>query len=715
MSIFTHRCTLLTVSVVLFALASPATAQPKTPQELLEDFAHYSLTANVQLASDNAQALLDLPLTDAELAIILDEGSANIDAEKFERAISRAQMVPELEDIASELARRIEVGRLDLARDAKRINEAIAMLVGTQRAKLLAKNRLIAAGEYAVPALLRQVTEGTDESLKLAGQDMIRQIGRQAVTPLCESLRHLGAVNQRIVCDLLGDIGWHHAAPYLREISLDDTISGPVRDAASRAFANVQGVDTDLSTLYTIQGRQYFKGIESLIAYPTESSNNIWSYDAFVGLVATPVPTVIYSEVMSMRMVGKALDIDPGNAIALSLFVGANLRRENNLPEGESDPIFGDLNYSPDFYATVFGTQICQDVLGMALDEKDTPLVRDAIAALSKTTGGSNLFSGTGRRPLLECLEYPDRRVQYEAALTLAQALPREGFDGDFWIVPLLSSAVRTGSQMFALVIADDREDQQTIANRLSSLGYSIVGQGASVREVNNEIQESTGVDLVVIQRNTANRSRETVQSLSLIPRTAVAPILISAAQIDRNSLKEEYRGHPRVSVVRVGLSEEALASIIESLMARGAGGRITEEEAEAYAIDALIALRDIAISHSPVYNIGDALSSLRDALDVRTGTTRLWVADILALIPDQRAQRKLFDDAMVDGDDQQIDLLERAAESVKRYGNMIEQRHIDALIDLIMNTDGEIAEAASRVHGSLNLPAGAALELIPN
>ena len=713
MSIFTHRYTLLTVSLVLLAFANPAPAQQQTPQELLEDFSHYSLTANIQLASDYAQALLDLPLTDAELAILLDEVLRR--PEQFDRAVSRAQLVPELEDIASELARRIEMGRLDLARDAKRIDQAIGMLVGNQRAKLLAKNRLIAAGEYAVPALLRQVTEGINESLKLACQDMIRQIGRQAVTPLCESLKHLGSVNQRIVCDLLGDIGWHHAAPYLRELSLDETASGSVRAAAGRAFTNVEGVDTDLSTLYTILGRQYFEGIESLIAYPVETTNNIWSYDAFVGLVATPVPTVIYSEVMAMRMVSRALDIDSDNAIALSLFVGANLKRENELPENESDPIFGDLAYSPDFYATVFGTQICQDVLGLALDANDTPLVRDAIAALSKTTGGSNLFSGTGRRPLLECIEYPDRRVQYEAALTLAQALPREGFAGDFWIVPLLSSAVRSGSQMFALVIADDREDQQTIANRLSSLGYSIVGMGASVREVNVAIQDSTGVDLVVIQRNTANRSRETVQSLSLIPKTAVAPILISAAAIDRSELKKEYRGHSRVSVARAGLNEEALSSVIKSLMARGAGGRITEEEAEAYAIDALIALRDIAISHSPVYNISDALSSLRDALDVRTGTTRLWVADILALIPDQRAQRKLFDDAMVNGDDQQIDLLERASDSVKRFGNMIEKRHVDALMDLIINSDGEIAEAAARVHGALNLPAGAALELIPD
>ena len=82
-----------------------------------------------------------------------------------------------------------------------------------------------------------------------------------------------------------------------------------------------------------------------------------------------------------------------------------------------------DLDASIRFYATVFGTQTCLDVLALAIDKLDTPLVRDAIAALSKSTVGANLFSrGKGRQPLLDALAYPERRVQYEAALTLGHA-----------------------------------------------------------------------------------------------------------------------------------------------------------------------------------------------------------------------------------------------------------------------------------------------------
>ena len=88
---------------------------------------------------------------------------------------------------------------------------------------------------------------------------------------------------------------------------------------------------------------------------------------------------------------------------------------------------------------------------------------------------------------------------------------------------------------------------------------------------------------------------------------------------------------------------------------------------------------------------------------------------DILALMSEPDAQRRLFDAALAEGDEQQIELLERCADSVKRFGNMAEQRHIAALVDLVTNSDGVIAEAAARVHGALNLSSSTAIQLIPH
>jgi hypothetical protein len=89
-------------------------------------------------------------------------------------------------------------------------------------------------------------------------------------------------------------------------------------------------------------------------------------------------------------------------------------------------------------------------------------------------------------------------------------------------------------------------------------------------------------------------------------------------------------------------------------------------------------------------------------------------VGDILALIDSRRAQRTLFDAALAASGEEQIDLLDRVAASVKRHGDRTDERHVEALLDLVVNSSGRTAEAAARVHGALDLPAGPALKLVP-
>ena len=697
----------LAVSVVL-AVAAKAPAQAESdPAQLLDDFVHYSLVAKPDLAAANAQALMDSGITDAELARLLDEGKVTL--EKFDRAISRAQLVEELTDIVAELARRVEAGRLDLARDKDRIDEAI------QRQKLLAIRRLEAAGEYAVPELLNTITEGRDEQLKAACEEMLLTIGRLAVAPLCQALPNLAdPTGRRIICDLLGEIGYPHAGPFLYELSWDENAPTPVREAAIRAFRRVGGVEAPLSVLYSNLARQYFNGTASLIAYPYESTNNVWKYDAFVGLEPTPVATEIYGRVMAMKNAAAAARIDAGNTDAISLFVAANLKRENDLPAGADDPIYAEARYTPAFYATVFGTDTCMDVLAMALDNVDTPLVRDALAALAYTTGGSNLFAGNrDRQPLLQALQYPDRRVQYEAAMTLGRALPRQHFAGDFAVVPLLASAVRSSNQTFALVLADNDEDRRVISSRLGELGFSVLGAAATVSSLEAVIAEAVGIDLVVIRQGAPETSRQSAADLRILPKTNAAPVLLIAAGVDLPSLKQNYLSDSSVKV-SPWASEEAFEAAIDELLLHAAGGRMDEAEAEIYAIESLQVLRDIAVSGCPAYSVADAESALIDALQLRSGGTRMLVAKILALIESDRAQRTLMDAAFATEGGEQVELLDYVCDSVKAFGQRIEDRHLRALLQLVAQSSGETAEAAARLHGALNLPAAQAVDLLP-
>jgi hypothetical protein len=693
----------------------PAAPAASDALQHLDNFVHYTLVAKPDLASAEAQALLDSGITDAELVQLLDEG--RVTPERFDAAMSRAFMLPELEDIAGELMIRMEKGRLDLARDPARIGDSIRMLTGTQRERLLAHRRLEAAGEYAVPALLRQITDGRDQGLRLAAQAMLVRIGVQAVSPLCEALPHVGdPTAQRIVCEVLGEIGYPHAGPYMLEIAQEPSTPASVREAANRALARIGVPAAPLSTLYAALALQYFQGAGSLVAFPHEDTNNIWSYDQFIGLTPTSVPTIVFGPVQAMRQSIKSLSFSPDNSEALAVFVAANLKRELDLPQGAADPIFGENQYSAAFYATVFGTRTCSDVLAMALDRRDTPLIRSAIDALAKTTGGSNLFAaGGGRRPLLEAMTYPDRRVQYESALTLGRALPQQGFAGDYAVVPLLASAVRTGGKLFAIVVADNAEDRQTLVNRLQDLGFDVVGSEASVAAVRPAIDHAVGVDLLVAHMRSPERARQALSELRTIPKTSVAPAIVLAEATDVPGLRMEYRDDVRIEVVRPGLPPETFEQAINAALDRAAGGRMSEFEAEEYAIAALTALNNIAISGSSVYSIADAESALLDALAARTGGMRLLIADVLALISSSRSQRGLFDAALASDDEfDQVDLLVRVAESVKRHGNRAEPHHLNALLDLVANATGRQAEAAAEVHGALNRPAAAAVGMLP-
>ena len=703
------------VVCALLAGASPVFAQDADPAALLEEFIHYTNIAQPELAAGYAEQLLRSSISDAELALILDEGRVRND--RFESAVGRAHRVPELEAIAAELDRRVMEGRLDLARDPERIAEAISMLTGTQRQKLHGRLLLQAAGEYAVPSLLQIVVAGGNERLRSAAGDMLVSIGRLAVMPVCTALPELDSRTQRFACQILNEIGLPEAAPHLLELAQDESAAVTTREAAGRAFADLTRgrAGGGLSQLYYELAMRYFNEQESLIAYLFEPTNNVWTYDSFHGLEATPVPTAIFSEIMAMNTTSKVLEVDSGNGAALSLFVAANLRRENELPQGARDPIYGENPYSPAFYATVFGPQVCLDVLAIGIDRVDTPLVRDAIAALAETTGGANLFSAaSGRQPLLEALRYPDRRVQYEAALTLGRALPVQRFIGDAHVVPLLASAVRTGDKSFAAVIAEEQEDLGPTAERLEQLSFTIIAQGRDFAAIRAELGAAVGIDLIVVRFSTADEAILTVDDLAAYSRTAAAPIVIIARPEEMALLRPEFRDNIRIKVSRAGVSPAEFAEAVNEVMLRAAGGRMTEADAEAYAIEAIMTLRDIAISGTTAYAISDAESALLQALDVRTGALRLSVADILALMDSPSAQRKLFDAALAATGEERIDLLDRVAESVKRFGDRSEARHVAELRNLIMSSSGREAEAAARVHGALDRPTGSAIDLIP-
>ena len=713
----------LVAMVALAVPAMPVSAQSADSSTMtdaeghLDDFVHYALTANVDLAEANAKWLLDNIKSDEALAQLMDASA--VTPKRFARAIRWAQETDGLQEISGQLLNRIEAGRLALSRDQDRVLASIAMLDGTRREQMLARGRILAAGEYAVPALLREMTNGENEERRWAASQLLREIGRESVGPLTVALPNLAPEHQRRVAQILGAIGYNHAGPALLELSMDESSPSFVREAAGKAYEQLGG-NPELDrpgTLHVILGRQYFNNAEHLVASPLDEYNNVWGWDDFAGLTTTPVPTVIYGPVMSMKSSAAALQYDPSDRAALAQFVAANLRRSNLQPEGWDDPIFGDLDYSPQFYATVYGSSTGQDVLALAIDSRDTPLVRDSLTALERTTGAGNLFNEyLDRQPLLDAMQYPDRRVQYDTALILAKAAPDTPFAGAYRVVPTLASAVRTGGDEYAVVIAETKEDERAAADRLEAMGFNVVATGANSDELVDGISRAPGIDLAVVRTTSMHTDSEDIDELRRNPKTSATPVMLIVQAGDMPAYKNAYRNDSVVGVSRAGISQDAFAAAVESLMKTGAGGRLTKLDSEIYAMESLGALREIALARPGAYAIGDAESALIESLQSRTGGTRLLVAEILAMIESERSQQALLDAALAEevGPDR-IPLLDHAGASIRRYGNRSHQRHVQELQYLIDNSSGDVADAAARVHGALNLsPEDSIIIVIP-
>jgi len=336
----------------------------------------------------------------------------------------------------------------------------------------------------------------------------------------------------------------------------------------------------------------------------------------------------------------------------------------------------------------------------------------EAISALSETAGATSLLSG--EKPLMTAMYYPDRRVQYESALTLAATLPTQSFTGSYRVVPLLASAVRSGGDLFAIVIGDDPDDRRVIATFLDTNGWSVVGQGVSVSEAVQAAGIVPGIDLAVVLTRNAEKGALVADAIAALPETTVTPTLVLTSGADAQILANSIGDRDMIETADADISDSAKLGVIENLLAKASGGRLSYEEQVAFSNRALEILRNIALAET-VLNIDDATGTLIDALSNADLESQTVIAQTLSMINDPLAQRALIDAALENVDlDQRVMLLDEAAGSVRRWGNYAQDWQIEMVIDIAENANGYLADAAARLNGALDHPHTSIMTFIP-
>lgn len=680
-------------------------ATDAAPEQLLADFVHYVKIDQRELAESYGKALLELNLKPEQfLALVEDTPQAQT---RFDEAVRDALRDARLEPIASELERLVEQGRLAQARDPGAIGRNIELLSGTLRARTLARQRLLEAKQYAVPQLLAAMTGAPDPSIALEARRLLIGLQADAVAPLVAALPRLGPAAQEQVSMVLGEIGYAEAAPYLAELARAPQVDGGVRAAANQALARTAGDATSTSTqdLFERLAERYYAEPGELTRFPREEHQLVWSYEPAIGLYPTPVRTEVFNEAMAMRLAEHALEIDAATEGAVPLWIAANFRRQIQTPEGYDNPMYSADRREAMYYAVAAGADAAQRVLGRALNDQDTPLALLAIQALSRTAGGASLWSGSvDDKPLLQALTYPDRRVQFAAAMVLGRARPSESFEGADRIVPILAGAVRDTGEKFAVVLGRSIDAEQRLADMLTERGFTVVGRGSTFEDVRAAIAEAPGIDLVALDLP-RGATEDRVKAARADAKLRVTPILAVLPYDDFSALSSSPLAKmDLVRFARQGLNDEQLSNAIGSLLA-DAGWTDEEQTArDQRAVAALDVLRDIAAGSSAL-SVGDATSALLSALDTTSGGVRLVVADVLSRIGEPRAQRGLMDAAFSAEPGQNIALMDLVASSAKRFGPMLDDRQVSRLLELASAGDDDEAIAAASLVGSLNLP----------
>lgn len=702
-----------------FAQSAFAQAASDASNNFWNDFNHYVRIARMDLAAESAKGLLSQ--TDNQRLLDLVEGSEYPD---FESGLARASRFEQLAGVSQQLSTRLQAAKIDRMRDPARIVGDIKRLADGTRANMNATARLRAAGQFATPHLLSTLTNPQQRRLHPQVMAALVAVGQPAVFPLAIALPKLEPVQRAQVAQVLAEIGYPLALPYLKLVledqRIDSNVRSVVQSAADKlsAAAGVPSKSTAAELFLTLAQSHY----EHSTATPdgstvpgfdaVQNKGIMWEYDLKAGLVAVPLPGSIFGDVLAMRAARQVLELEPNNDEALNLWLCANLRRENRRGQ-EKDPSYPANLLQPQFYLQMSGPLRQHDVLKRALDDGDTMLALEAVAALGNTAGSSALVNrDKAIQPVLRALSFPDRRVRFAAAFVAASATPKEEFSGSHRVVPVLAEAIRQTETKFALVIGPEGDTTNRISAAIRDLGYKVIS-GKGLEAVADDINSGPGVDLIVSNQSVDGADalrRETDTHYKL----AAVPILLLAKPGDVIDLNRRFEKIGRVHVTTESTDAKAIETAVANAGKSYAGQALTSEEANVFATEALQLLKSIAVKRNPAYNPLDAKPSLLQALsDSRVQIVNL-AAEVLSELNDADAQRALADLALNDAKpDQRVLALNCLASSASNFGNLLTEPQVQKLLALVKDSKNDVSLAASRAHGALTLPTSHAVQLI--
>ncbi len=698
-------------------------------ETLFSDFLHYAKLGRFTLADAYARSLLAHP--DLDPVEVLE--AANRDKTSVDTLLIIIKN-SSIGDNAARVLELIEQGERLTRQQPDRISANIENLGGDPQQQFFGIKHLAESGEYAIPPMVGTLLDREKSSLWPGVIVALAKMGKPAVTPLATALAmHNNDVRLHLI-RALGEIGYPHAIPYLRRLTVDQAGPEATKQAAARAIDRIHAITgrTFLGTpadMFYRLGEKYYDEDDTVRADPRADTANVWYWDESTqSLIAVVVPQRIFGQVMAMGCCEDALLLQNDHAGAIGLWLSANIRRESRLgmniesgspgetgdPDATRPAVFPRALY----FTQAAGARYAHMVLSRAVRDEDTAAALGAIEALRVTAGESSLVGGEDlKQPLVQALRFPDALVRIRAALALGAALPRSPFADSQFVLPVLAGAIfMTGGEQMILVDPDE-SNRNRIADALRAAGPVVIAEASLYRALERARTEFQAATALLISSDL--REPELGSALGQFRSEflyAKTPIVV-LAKPGQSLLAEDVASADRFAeVVDAAAADIDIATAIERARARTGQTQIDGDLSLDLALETVETLRRIAVDGRTVYEVGLAEPALIGALSLQNEQLQTTAASVLALIRKPSAQQAVAAMALDTGniDSLRVSAFDSLAESAKNNGNLLAEDQLSVLVGIARDdTDLTIRTAASQALGALNLRTNKASDII--
>ncbi len=518
---------------------SPLLTEPKSPEELFSSTLLLVELGRFDLAGKYLAQFAQGEPTDELLVKLRDQhGTASF---------LKLSRIPELQPAGKTLMDRLNKASQAQVDDPAFVDGMIARLMGDGTVRELAYRELRNAGPRAVPQMLRTLAASQSPDQQYAISVALVRMGRQVVPPMIGALESPHESVRVAAIDALKTLDAKEAIPFLWTLAFSENAQAGTQLQAKRALAALlTGNEAQLESVQSVlavedlrnRAEAFFTRRAQLPAEnEVDNTLTIWSWDpandVLVSRTAAVTPATLE---MAQRLSRNALSLAPERAELQQLMLCSTLALEVQN-QGWSQPLpthAGSVLQG----ALTTGMPLLTDSLRQALAWGRTDAAWAILSAMKQAPSRDLVRGRDGKpSPVVAALNYPDLRIQFEAAMVVLRSEPSSEFFGARRVVEILRRALTDPGQARAIIIDADRERGTIVGGFLNEQGY----EGLAVATGKQGFQraaELAGVDLIVIHINAVDWAlSQTVANLRADARTASIPIILYGPEDARGKM----------------------------------------------------------------------------------------------------------------------------------------------------------------------------------